>query len=85
MRKFGIGVGILTSGPSGSTHGAGPSGHTTFPQTASALISMDVDDIPSATERGVTPLEGIMDGVSPDRDKEETAADEKPLTDGEAS
>ncbi|KAI5991572.1 histone deacetylase complex catalytic component RPD3 [Pisolithus albus] len=85
MRKFGIGVGILTSGPSGSTHGAGPSGHTTFPQTAGALISMDVDDIPSATERGVTPVEGIMDDVSPDRDKEETTAGEKPLTDGKAS
>ncbi|KAI6031959.1 hypothetical protein PISMIDRAFT_676016 [Pisolithus microcarpus 441] len=85
MRKFGIGVGILTSGPSGSTHGAGPSGHTTFPQTAGALISMDVDDIPSATERGVTPVEGIMDDVSPDRDKEAMTADEKPLTDGEAS
>ena len=27
-RRFGIGVGILSSGAAGSTHGAGPSGHT---------------------------------------------------------
>jgi histone deacetylase 1/2 len=37
--KFGIGVGIMTA-PAASTHGAGPSGHTTLPPTVAA---MDVD------------------------------------------
>jgi histone deacetylase 1/2 len=38
--KFGIGVGIMTA-PAVSTHGAGPSGHTTLPP--SGLGTMDVD------------------------------------------
>ena len=38
--KFGIGVGILTT-PAASTHGAGPSGHTTLPPPG--LGTMDID------------------------------------------
>jgi histone deacetylase 1/2 len=38
--RFGMGVGILTA-PAVSTHGAGPSGHTTLPP--SGLGPMDVD------------------------------------------
>ena len=30
-RKFGMGVGIMSSGQASTTHGAGPSGHTTIP------------------------------------------------------
>ncbi|KAL4068274.1 hypothetical protein V8B97DRAFT_881163 [Scleroderma yunnanense] len=77
MRKFGIGVGILSSGPAASTHGAGPSGHTTLvPQTTSAVTSMDVDDTPSTTERGITPVDAIrtVDGVSLDDHKVEKVA-----------
>lgn len=90
MRKFGIGVGILSSGPAGSTHGAGPSGHTTLvPQTTAAPTSMDVDDTPPTTERGVTPVEAIkvVDGVSVDehKDKDDMAVDENPPADGETS
>jgi histone deacetylase 1/2 len=49
-RKFGMGVGIMSSGQTGTTHGAGPSGHTTVPPlTATAATSregsaMEVDE-----------------------------------------
>ena len=38
--KFGMGVGIMTA-PTISTHGAGPSGHTTLPPPG--LVPMDLD------------------------------------------
>ena len=53
-RKFGMGVGIMSSGQTASTHGAGPSGHTTIPPIMAKLASgpgtpdssaaMEVDD-----------------------------------------
>ena len=49
--KFGIGVGILAAGSAASTHGAGPSGHTTTARIAKSpsgtVPSMDVDPSPS--------------------------------------
>jgi histone deacetylase 1/2 len=42
--KFGMGVGILTA-PALSTHGAGPSGHTTVPPPG--IGPMDLDQGPS--------------------------------------
>ncbi|KIK98511.1 hypothetical protein PAXRUDRAFT_801234 [Paxillus rubicundulus Ve08.2h10] len=64
MRRFGIGGGILSSGAASSTHGAGPSGHTTLvPQTVKAPLVMDVDDTLSATDGGVTLVGGgVTDG-----------------------
>ncbi|KAI0067829.1 histone deacetylase complex catalytic component RPD3 [Artomyces pyxidatus] len=44
-RKFGMGVGIMTAPGVASTHGAGPSGHTTL---ASAVTPMDVEPASSA-------------------------------------
>ena len=48
IHKFGIGGGILTSGPA-STHGAGPSVHTTAVQilSSAAAQDMDIDSPPS--------------------------------------
>lgn len=49
-RKFGMGVGIMSSGQAGTTHGAGPSGHTTVPPViATATTSregsaMEIDE-----------------------------------------
>jgi len=49
-RKFGMGVGIMSSGQAGTTYGAGPSGHTTVPPViATAATSregsaMEVDE-----------------------------------------
>ncbi|KAF8845318.1 histone deacetylase complex catalytic component RPD3 [Paxillus ammoniavirescens] len=76
MRRFGIGGGILSSGAANSTHGAGPSGHTTLvPQTVKAPLVMDVDDTPSATDSGVTPVGG---GVADGNDKSMDVTDEHP-------
>lgn len=58
--KFGIGVGIMSSGQAGPTGGAGPSGHTTAPiptidetpttsNSRAASTAMDVDDGTSAS------------------------------------
>jgi histone deacetylase 1/2 len=57
-RKFGMGMGIMSSGQSASTHhGAGPSGHTTVARLLSAAnaghAAMDVDDTPSTSENGI--------------------------------
>ncbi|KII93636.1 hypothetical protein PLICRDRAFT_694782 [Plicaturopsis crispa FD-325 SS-3] len=55
-RKFGIGVGILKTGNSTSTHGAGPSVHTTIPPSiVSSSVddsAMDVDDVASTNGHG---------------------------------
>lgn len=75
--KFGMGIGILASS-SGSTHGAGPSGHTTAVRMLSSSImvddeesteapegelDMDLDDTPSSVqENGVGPP--IINGKS---------------------
>ncbi|EGO02699.1 hypothetical protein SERLA73DRAFT_176038 [Serpula lacrymans var. lacrymans S7.3] len=44
-RKFGIGVGIMTSGQAGSTHGAGPSGYTTAIPVMAGYTNEDLMDI----------------------------------------
>ena len=55
--KFGIGVGIMTA-PAVSTHGAGPSGHTTLPPPGLGTIDIDQGSTngtpaqPNAGERG---------------------------------
>ena len=54
MRRFGIGGGILSAGAAGSTHGAGPSGHTTLiSQTLKAPLAIDNDEPSSAINRGM--------------------------------
>lgn len=52
--RFGIGGGILTSGPA-NTHGAGPSAHTTAVQILSSahVQDMDIDSPPSTGNEGV--------------------------------
>lgn len=47
-RKFGMGVGIMSSGQT-ATHGAGPSGHSTAARLLTTAVSsaMDIDDSPS--------------------------------------
>jgi histone deacetylase 1/2 len=62
-RKFGVGVGIMTSGQAAATHhGAGPSGYTTVARLLSAANAahpaMDVDT-PATSENGIAPLEPI--------------------------
>lgn len=53
-RKFGMGVGIMSSMQAGMTHGAGPSGHTTVPPVIATAPSrdssaMEVDDTNSTS------------------------------------
>ena len=58
MRRFGIGGGILSAGAASSTHGAGPSGHTTLiSQTLKTPLAMDTDEPPSAIDNGVAAVE----------------------------
>jgi histone deacetylase 1/2 len=54
-RKFGMGVGIMSSMQAGTTHGAGPSGHTTVPPVIATVASrdgsaMEVDESNSTSE-----------------------------------
>ncbi|KAA1468553.1 histone deacetylase complex catalytic component RPD3 [Dentipellis sp. KUC8613] len=58
-RKFGMGVGIMTATGPTSTHGAGPSGHTTL---APALAPMDVDTAASGGESRAASVSG--DGMN---------------------
>jgi len=53
--KFGMGVGIMTA-PTASTHGAGPSGHTTLPPPG--LAPMDIDQGPSSNDISAQPSAG---------------------------
>ena len=59
MRRFGIGGGILGAGAASSTHGAGPSGHTTLiSQTLKTSLAMDTDEPHgSANDSGVAEME----------------------------
>jgi histone deacetylase 1/2 len=65
-RKFGMGIGIMTSG-SAATHGAGPSGHNTAARMLSTSIAgssrMDVD----TTAPGSPPVENGMGEPHDDR------------------
>jgi histone deacetylase 1/2 len=55
--KFGIGIGIMTA-PAASTHGAGPSGHTTLPPSGLGIMDIDQGSLngtptqPNAGRRG---------------------------------
>lgn len=65
--KFGIGGGILTSGAT-STHGAGPSGHTTVARMLSATTTMDMDvDSSSASASGDPAALGAVIAPSSER------------------
>ena len=56
-RKFGMGIGIMTSGTA-ATHGAGPSGHNTAARVLSTAIAgsskMDIDTSDSPAENGTS-------------------------------
>ncbi|KAG6845639.1 hypothetical protein H0H87_005846 [Tephrocybe sp. NHM501043] len=58
-RKFGMGVGIMTSSTSTLTHGAGPSGHATATRILSTSqldpSDMEIDTPPAATPPIATP------------------------------
>jgi histone deacetylase 1/2 len=57
-RKFGVGMGIMSSGQTASTHHSGPSGHSTVARLLSAAnAAMDADDTPSTSENGAGPPE----------------------------
>jgi histone deacetylase 1/2 len=77
--KFGIGGGILTSGPA-NTHGAGPSAHTTAVQILSSVAAhdMDIDTPPSTGGDGAD--EVSLPGAAPATD---TAEASKPSTPSE--
>ncbi|KAG2754481.1 histone deacetylase complex catalytic component RPD3 [Suillus brevipes Sb2] len=77
-RRFGIGVGILSSGAAGSTHGAGPSGHTTMVRPVlSGHLPMEVDT-PTTTESGPTPIEPVVANGTTDHH----SGDKSPKTNG---
>ncbi|KAH9043771.1 histone deacetylase complex catalytic component RPD3 [Lactarius pseudohatsudake] len=59
--KFGMGVGIMTA-PTASTHGAGPSGHTTLPP--SGLAPMDIDQGSSSNDISAQPSTGGAESPS---------------------
>jgi histone deacetylase 1/2 len=74
--KFGIGGGILTSGPA-NTHGAGPSAHTTAVQILSSAAAQDMDiDSPRSNGTG----SGNEDGSSGPAPATEAAEDSKSAT-----
>lgn len=68
--KFGIGVGILAAGSAASTHGAGPSGHTTTARIAKsppeAPPQMDVDPAPSDSTPTPNPEKTTSDEMAVD-------------------
>lgn len=72
--KFGIGGGILTSGAA-STHGAGPSGHTTVARMLSATTSTDMDvDSSSASASGDPAALGAV--IAPSSERATVPSDE---------
>ncbi|KAG6381404.1 histone deacetylase complex, catalytic component RPD3 [Boletus reticuloceps] len=79
MRRFGIGGGILSAGA--STHGAGPSGHTTLiSQTLKTSLAMDTDEPHgSATDSGVVEMESGTSNSNGTLEisKDDMAVDEK--------
>ncbi|OJA18800.1 hypothetical protein AZE42_00840 [Rhizopogon vesiculosus] len=77
-RRFGIGVGILSSGAAGSTHGAGPSGHTTVVRPVlSGHLPMEAST-PTTIESGPTPIEpSVVNGTT-----DHTSGDKSPKTNG---
>lgn len=84
MRRFGIGGGILSAGAASSTHGAGPSGHTTLiSQTHKTPLAMDTDEPPSAIDSGVATMEsGTSNGNGTSEiSKDEMAVDENSTED----
>jgi len=77
-RRFGIGVGILSSGAAGSTHGAGPSGHTNVVRPVlSGQLTMEAST-PTTTESGPTPIESpVVNGTT-----NHHSSDRSPTTNG---
>jgi histone deacetylase 1/2 len=71
-RKFGMGVGIMSSGQAGTTHGAGPSGHTTVPPLIATAVTsregsaMEVDEGTSANNDGAATSPLASKEISPD-------------------
>lgn len=75
MRRFGIGGGILRAGAASSTHGAGPSGHTTLiSQTLKTSLAMETDEphASAAIESGASNGNGTVE-----TSKDDMAVDEK--------
>ncbi|KXN83577.1 Histone deacetylase 1 [Leucoagaricus sp. SymC.cos] len=75
--KFGMGIGILAAG-SASTHGAGPSGHTTAVRVLSSTIAADEEtstetpeDLPQVHENG------MINGSSGDRSRPSSPVDKE--------
>ncbi|KAG6832241.1 hypothetical protein H0H92_004206 [Tricholoma furcatifolium] len=71
-RKFGMGVGIMTSSTAALAHGAGPSGHTTATRilsTTQAPSDMEIDTppimTPAETSSVVTPSTDVPTKVEP--------------------
>lgn len=83
MRRFGIGGGILSAGAAGSTHGAGPSGHTTLiSQTLKAPLAMDTDDASSGMDSGVMTNEpGTNGNKTLEMSKDDMAVDDNSTED----
>jgi len=81
MRRFGIGGGILSAGAASSTHGAGPSGHTTLiSQTLKTPHSVDTE---SATDSGAAALESSTSNANGtlESSKDDMAVDENSAED----
>jgi histone deacetylase 1/2 len=77
-RRFGIGVGILSSGAAGSTHGAGPSGHNTVVRPVLSGHLTTEASTPTTTESGPTPIESsVVNGTT-----DHLSGDKSPTTNG---
>ena len=84
MRRFGIGGGILSAGAASSTHGAGPSGHTTLiSQTLKTPLAVDTDESSSAIDSGAAAKESSTsngNGTS-EISKDDMAVDDNSIED----
>lgn len=68
-RKFGMGVGIMTAPGAASTHGAGPSGHTTMPPPGLGPMDQDAEQgsgNAGSESRAESPI--VQDSVQPGLD-----------------
>lgn len=82
MRRFGIGGGILGAGAASSTHGAGPSGHTTLiSQTLKTPVAMDADEPSSAVDSGVAATESGTSNGNGEISKDDMVVDENSTED----
>lgn len=83
MRRFGIGGGILSAGAASSTHGAGPSGHTTLisqtlktPHSVEAELETDngAVEMESSTSNANGTLESSKDDMAVDENSAEDSS-----------